>query len=136
MSGRMIFLNLPVQDLPRARRFYEALGFRINEHSSDHGTASVVVDENIVVTLLSAERYADFLVGGTDGGPSAGPSVIPCLTAEDRAEVDDLVSRALDAGGRPWQAPREDGATYTGSFTDPDGSVWQVRWMDQLHVVN
>ena len=35
MSGRMIFLNLPVRDLPRARAFYEALGFRVNEYSSD-----------------------------------------------------------------------------------------------------
>ena len=38
-------------DLSTARTVYEALGFRINEHSSDDRTASVVVDENIVVTL-------------------------------------------------------------------------------------
>jgi predicted lactoylglutathione lyase len=25
---------------------------------------------------------------------------------------------------------------YTGGFTDPDGNVWQVLWLDQLHVVN
>ncbi|HLM06307.1 MAG TPA: VOC family protein [Blastococcus sp.] len=135
MSARMIFLNLPVQDLARARRFYEALGFRINEHSSDEGTVSVVVDENIVVTLLTSQRFSEFLVEGA-GGPSTAPSVIPCLTAEHRAEVDDLVSRALDAGGHPWQPPREEGASYTASFADPDGSVWQVRWLDQLHVVN
>lgn len=30
MTGRMIFLSLPVQDLPTARAFYEGLGFRIN----------------------------------------------------------------------------------------------------------
>ncbi len=33
-------------------------------------------------------------------------------------------------------AAEEDGARYTGSFTDPDGNVWQVLWLDQLHVVN
>ena len=32
--------------------------------------------------------------------------------------------------------PREDASSYTGSFTDPDGHVWEVVWMDQLHVVN
>jgi len=135
MSGRMIFLNLPVQDLGRARSFYEALGFRINEHSSDKGTASVVVDENIVVTLLTAERFADLVVGEA-GAPAGGTGVIPCLTTEDRAEVDDLVRRALDAGGQPGLPAREEGASYTGSFTDPDGTVWQIRWLDQLHVVN
>ena len=131
---RMIFVNLPVQDLGRARAFYEALGFRINEHSSDEGTAAVVVDENIVVTLLTADRFAD--VVGRDHGDPSHPSTVPCLTAENRAEVDDLVAKALDAGGRRWRPAGEDGASYTGSFADPDGNVWQVRWLDQLHVVN
>ena len=27
--ARMIFVNLPVADLPRAMRFYEALGFKV-----------------------------------------------------------------------------------------------------------
>ena len=37
MTQRMIFLSLPVQDLGTARAFYEGLGFRINEYSSDPG---------------------------------------------------------------------------------------------------
>ena len=53
---RMIFLSLPGAGPARtARAFYEALGFRINEYSSDERTASVVVDENIVVTLQTRE---------------------------------------------------------------------------------
>jgi predicted lactoylglutathione lyase len=134
MTGRMIFLSLPVQDLPAARAFYEGLGFRINEYSSDEATASVVVDENIVVTLQTRERFAD-LAGGNAGEPSR-PTAVPCLTVEERAEVDDLVSKAVAAGGREWLPAREEEARYTGSFTDPDGNVWQVMWLDQLHVVN
>jgi predicted lactoylglutathione lyase len=130
----MIFVNLPVQDLGRARAFYEALGFRINEHSSDEGTAAVVVDENIVVTLLTADRFLD-VVGRPSGDPTA-PTTVPCLTVGDRSEVDDLVGKALDAGGRRWRQASDDGASYTGSFADPDGNVWQLRWLDQLHVVN
>jgi hypothetical protein len=135
MTGRMLVRNLPVQDLPRARRFYEALGFRINEHSSDDGTASVVVDESIVVSLLSAQRFAQLVPDGV-ADRSAGSGIIPCLTAQDRSEVDDLVARALEAGGRPWLPTREDGASWTGSFADPDGNVWRIRWLDHLHVVN
>jgi predicted lactoylglutathione lyase len=134
MSGRMIFLSLPVGDLARARSFYEELGFRINEHSSDDRTASVVVDENIVVTLQTRDRFAE-LVGGEAGDP-ARPTTVPCLTVGDRAEVDDLVATAVGAGGRPWLPAQQDGARYTGSFADPDGNVWQVMWLDQLHVVN
>jgi uncharacterized protein len=134
MTARMLFLSLPVQDLSRARAFYEALGFRINEYSSDERTASVVVDENIVVTLQTRDRFAE--VAGAEAGEPAHPTSVPCLTVEDRAQVDDLVTKAVAAGGRPWSSAEEDGARYTGSFTDPDGNVWQVLWLDQLHVVN
>ena len=131
---RMIFLSLPVQNLHRARGFYEALGFSINEHSSDEHTASVVVDENIVVTLHSRDRFAE--IAGAEPGDPARPTALPCLTVDDRAEVDDVVAKAVAAGGNHWAPPREDAARYTGSFTDPDGNVWQVLWLDQLHVVN
>jgi predicted lactoylglutathione lyase len=134
MTGRMIFLSLPVSDLPAARAFYEALGFRINEHSSDDRTAAVVVDENIVVTLQTRDRFAE--VAGAEAGDPSRPTSVPCLTVEDRAEVDDLVAKALAAGGRPWADADEDGARHTGSFADPDGNVWQILWLDQLHVVN
>jgi uncharacterized protein len=131
---RMIFVSLPVQDLARARAFYEGLGFRINEYSSDERTASVTVDENIVVTLHTRDRYAE--VTGVEAGSPSRPTSVPCLTVEDRGEVDELVDRALAAGGGSWSPAEEDGARYTGSFTDPDGNVWQVLWLDQLHVVN
>ncbi len=134
MSGRMIFVSLPVRDLSTARTFYEELGFRINEHSSDDRTASVVVDENIVVTLQTRDRFAE--VAGAEPGDPARPTSLPCLTVENRAEVDALVAKAVDAGGGSWAPTQEEGARYTGSFTDPDGNVWQVLWLDQLHVVN
>jgi predicted lactoylglutathione lyase len=130
----MIFLSLPVQNLARGRAFYEALGFRINEYSSDARTASVVVDENIVVTLQTRDRFAE--VAGAEAGDPARPTSVPCLTVEDRSEVDDLVAKAVAAGGGSWSPADDDGARYTGSFTDPDGNVWQILWLDQLHVVN
>ena len=131
----MIFLTLPVQDLPSARAFYEALGFRINEHSSDERTAAAVVADDIVVKLVIREAFAE-LTTGEVGDPARATTTITCLTVEDRPRVDDLVATALASGGRPWQPAREDSTSYTGSFTDPDGHVWQIMWMDQLHVVN
>ncbi len=131
----MIFVTLPVRDLPASRVFYEALGFRVNEHSSDETTAALVVDDTIVVKLVTREAFAD-LVTGEVGNPAAATSVVNCLTVTARAAVDELVARALASGGKPWLPAREAETTYTGSFTDPDGHVWQLLWMDQLHVVN
>jgi len=134
MTQRMIFLSLPVSDLGTARAFYEGLGFRINEYSSDDRTASVVVDENIVVTLQTRDRFAE--LAGADAGDPARPTSVPCLTVEDRADVDDLVAKAAAAGGSERGPARDEEARYTGSFADPDGNLWQVLWLDQLHVVN
>jgi uncharacterized protein len=131
---KMIFLSLPVTDMSRARAFYEALGFSINEHSSDDRTTSVIVEDNIVVTLQTHDRFAE--LAGREMGDPARPTTLPCLTVEDRSEVDELVAAAVTAGGRPGQPAREDGARYTGGFADPDGNLWQVMWLDQLHVVN
>jgi uncharacterized protein len=131
----MIFVKLPVQDLGTARSFYEGLGYRINEHSSDERTAAVVVDDTIVVTLLTREAFAE-VAPGEVGDPSRTTTVVHSVTVPDRKDVDDLVGKALAAGGRAAQPVRDEGSTYTGSFTDPDGHVWEVVWMDQLHVVN
>ena len=93
-----------------------------------------MVDENIVVTLQTRDRFAE--LAGADAGDPARPTSVPCLTVEDRAEVDDLVAQAVAAGGGPGAPPATRRRRYTGSFADPDGNVWQVLWLDQLHVVN
>jgi predicted lactoylglutathione lyase len=126
---RMIFINLPVADLDRATSFYAALGFGFNEQFSDERTASVVISEQIVVMLLTRDRFADF-VPGEVGNPGEATSVINALSVESREEADDLLSRALASGGRPWQPAQDDGFMYGTSFTDPDGHVWETVWMN------
>ena len=130
----MLFIKLPVRDLSTARVFYEALGFRIEEHSSDEETASVVLDDDVALVLHTRDRFGG-LVPGDVGDPSRGPTAVHCLTVDSRAAVDDLVAKAVAAGGRSGPTKGGD-ARYTGSFTDPDGNVWEAVWMDQLHVIN
>ena len=126
---RYIFVNLPVTDLARAKAFYAGLGFGFNEQFSDERTASVVIEENIVVMLLTRDRFADF-VPGEVGDPAQATSVLNALSASSREEVDDLLARALASGGKPWQPAQDHGFMYGTSFTDPDGNVWEAIWMD------
>src|SRR3954469_24571083 len=98
----MIFVNLPVTDLERAKAFYGGLGFTFNEQFSDERTASVVIDENIVAMLLNRTRFPDF-APGTVGAPAQATSVINALSATSREEADDLLAKALASGGKPWQ---------------------------------
>ena len=126
---RMVFLNLPVADLAASRAFYAGLGFSFNDQFSDERTTSVVVDENIVVMLLTRERFADFVTGPI-GDPSAATTQLTALSAGSREEADDLLARALASGGKPWKPAQDHGFMYGVSFTDPDGHVWEVMWMD------
>ncbi len=131
----MLFVKLPVRDLAASRAFYEALGFRIEETSSDAGEAAVVLGDELVLALHTRERFAGLLPGDA-GDPAQAPTVVHALTADSREEVDDRVARALAAGGRPGLPARAEDARYTGSFADPDGNVWEIVWIDQLHVIN
>ena len=126
---RYIFVNLPVTDLARAKAFYDGLGFAFNERFSDERTASVVIEENIVVMLLTRDRFADF-VPGEVGDPAQATSVLNGLSASSREEAEDLLARALASGGKPWMPAQDHGFMYGSSFADPDGNVWEVMWTD------
>ena len=126
---RMIFVNLPVTDLDRAKAFYAGLGFVNNAQFTDETAAAMVVEENIVVMLLTPAKFAEF-VAGEVGDPSKATSVINAISAGSRAEVDDLLARALASGGRPWKPAQDHGFMYGTSFIDPDGNVWETMWMD------
>ena len=130
---RMIFVNLPVTDLDRAKAFYAGLGFVNNPQFTDETAAAMVVEENIVVMLLTRAKFAEF-VAGEVGDPAQATSVLNAVSASSREEVDELLARALASGGKPWQPAQDHGFMYGTSFTDPDGNVWEAIWMDPAAV--
>ena len=131
----MIFVTLPVHDLARAREFYQGLGLTFDRYWSDERTATLGLDENIVVKLLTREAFAE-LVTGEVGDPTSGTTVVNCLGVGSRDAVDDMVARAEASGGRTWSPADQDPTTHTGSFADPDGHVWQLTWMEPVHAID
>ena len=127
---RMIFVNLPVKDMPSTRRFFGALGFSFNEQFSDEQAACMVVSDNIFVMLLVEKRFQDF-VNGTVGDPEKDTQVLTCLSASSRAEVDAFKAKALAAGAREWKPNVEFGSMYGCSFQDINGHVWEMMHMAQ-----
>jgi uncharacterized protein len=125
---RMIFVNLPVKDLAASCAFFTELGFDFNLEFSDDSAACMVVDQNIYVMLLAEERFRDFINGEISDATRA-TEVLTCLSAQSRQQVDDLVSRAVAAGGKPWQPAIDEGPMYGGSFQDLDGHVWELMHM-------
>ncbi|MCP2330701.1 hypothetical protein G443_000971 [Actinoalloteichus cyanogriseus DSM 43889] len=125
---RMIFVNLPVRDLERSKRFFGELGFSFDPTFSNDTVAGMVVERNIYVMLLEEEQFRQFITDEISD-TSTTTEVLTCLSADSREQVDDLVAKAIAAGGRPWKPPMEDGPMYGGSFQDPDGHVWELVHM-------
>ena len=127
---RMIFVNLPVKSVGVTRKFFGALGFEFNPQFSDDHTACMIIDENIFAMFLEHGRFKDFITGEISDATKA-TEVLTCLSADSRAEVDDLLKKALAGGGKAWKPILEMGPMYGASFQDPDGHVWELMYMDQ-----
>lgn len=126
---KMIFVNLPVADLPRATAFYEAIGFTNNPVFSDETAACMVWSDAIHVMLLTHEKWRTF----TDRPiPSTGSSeVMLCVNCDSRPDVDTLVMAGAGSGGTPdLHPPQDHGFMYQRTIVDPDGHVWEPMWMD------
>ena len=126
-QSRLIFVNLPVQDVAAARAFFEALGFAFDPKFTDDSCACMVVSEQAYVMLLDKTRFADFTPKPV--ADAASTEAILCLSAEDRDGVDALADAALAAGGTPANDPMDHGFMYGRSFHDLDGHQWEVMWM-------
>ncbi|HEV7718866.1 MAG TPA: VOC family protein [Arsenicitalea sp.] len=130
---RMIFVNLPVKNVEASKAFFAALGFSHNKQFSDENSASIVIDENIVVMLLNEARFKDFTTLPIADATKA-TQVLNALSCSSRQEVDDLQGKALAAGAKPWMPSQDHGFMYGTSFQDLDGHVWELMWMDPAAV--
>ena len=126
---QMIFVNLPVSDLPRARAFWERLGFSFNEHFSDETGACLVFSDTIFAMLLTHPKFASFAPAPIVDTAKA-VEVLIALNRDSREAVDALIADALAAGGTTFGEPQDHGFMYGRSFRDPDGHVWEAFWMD------
>jgi hypothetical protein len=128
--NRMIFLNLPVRDLPASLAFYTAVGAVPDERFCDATAAMVKFSDEIRVMLISHERFADFTTRPIVDAHQSVQALF-CLSAESRAAVDAMVADAVAAGAEGDPSPVEDyGWMYGRSFADPDGHLWGINWMD------
>ncbi|MEU6368018.1 VOC family protein [Streptomyces sp. NPDC046931] len=133
MYQQMIFVNLPVVDVEASKKFFTELGYTINPRFTTDDCACVVISDTIIAMLLSKQRYSDFTKKEIADATRTS-EVLLCLSAESRDKVDELVDRALAAGGSVSGEPQDHGFMYGRSFDDLDGHTWEVMWMDPAAV--
>lgn len=128
---QQIFVNLPVADLPKSIAFFKALGYANNPQFTDDTAACMVISDTIYVMLLTHPKFQAFTPKAiADSRKST--EVLLALNCESREQVDDLVRRAVAAGGSIYAEPQDHGFMYGHSFADPDGHQWEVFYMSGL----
>lgn len=126
---RMIFVNLPVADLPKAKAFYEAIGFTNEPRFTDDTAACMVLTETIHVMLLTHAKWKTFTTRPIP--PSSSSEVALAVSCDSKEEVNRIVEAAGIRGGIADINPAEDhGFMFQRSFADLDGHVWEPMWMD------
>ena len=126
---QMIFVNLPVADLPRSVAFYDALGFTHNPQFSDDAGACMVLSETIYVMLLTHAKWRGFTTRPIC--PRGSSEVSLALSMDSRDAVNRMVEAGAGAGGTADVNPPEDhGFMFQRTICDPDDHVWEPFWMD------
>lgn len=127
--SRKIFVNLPVRDLTRSMAFFGALGFEFNPQFTDDKAACMVLSDEGFVMLLSEPFFRTFTKRQLCNTRTHTEGLF-ALSCSSRSEVDELVNKALAAGGTHAMDPQDHGFMYGSSFYDLDGHHWEVLWMD------
>ena len=124
-----IFVNLPVKDLPRSMKFFAEIGFKNNPQFTDETAACMVLTDDIYVMLLTHAKFKEFTPRQIcDTAKSV--EVLNALSCDSRQQVEELVRKAVAAGGSTYADPKDYGFMFQHSFQDPDGHAWEVFYMD------
>lgn len=129
-----IFVNIAVRDLDKSKAFFEKLGFTFNPQFTDETAASMVIDDNIFFMLLTDNKFQSFIKDRAISDTNLTTEALYALSVESREAVDAFIDKVIMAGGTVFREPEDYGYMYARSFTDLDGHIWEIFWMDPAHV--
>lgn len=127
---KQIYVNLPVHDLDRTVDFFTKLGFKFEPKFTDKNATCMIVSENIFVMLL-VERFFKTFTKKEICDAKNTTEVLVSLACESKEEVDEMMKKALSAGGIEPRELYDLGWMYGRSFEDINGHIWEVFYMDE-----
>jgi predicted lactoylglutathione lyase len=115
-------ITLGVGDYPRAKAFYEALGWSLTREIEE---TAFFAANGVVVVLWARDKLAADTGVADDGATWSGITLAHNVAS--RQEVDELVERARASGASISREPAETFYSgYAGVFRDLDGHAWEV----------
>ena len=128
-----IFVNLPVKDLNKSVEFFTRLGYKFNPQFTDETATCMIVSDDIFVMLLTHAKFKEFTPKPICDATKS-TEVLVCLSCDSKSAVDDLVKKAVAAGGKTHAAAKDYGFMYQHGYMDLDGHIWELIHMDPAAV--
>ena len=124
-----IYVNLPVKDLDRSVKFFTHLGYKFNQQFTDANATCMIISDDIFVMLL-VEKFFQTFTTKPISDAAKSTEVLLALSCDSRAQVDEMVRKAVEAGGSTPKPPQDHGFMYQHGYQDLDGHLWEVMHMD------
>ena len=128
---KQIFVNLPVKDLNKTIEFFTKLGFTFNPQFTDDNATCMIIGENIFAMLLVEKFFESFIPTKKICDAKKNTEVLVALSAESRKKVDEMIDKAIAAGGSEYRNAENYGWMYGRSFEDIDGHIREIFYMDE-----
>jgi predicted lactoylglutathione lyase len=126
---RQIFVNLPVRDLERSKRFFASLGFSFNPQFTDENAACLVIEKDSIYAMLLTEPFFKTFTPRAIADAKKSTEVLVALSCSSDQEVKDLVAKAERCGSKAVREAQDHGFMYQHAFEDPDGHIWELVHM-------
>lgn len=131
--AKQIFINLAVNDPQKSMDLYAALGFTNNTQFSDDTGKCMVWSDNILVMLLTHQKFASFATKPL-ADTKANLAALFSLSTDSVEEVNSIMQKGLDAGGTEPHEMRDYGFMQQRTIEDFDGHSWEIFYMDMSKI--
>lgn len=125
-----IFVNLPIRDLDKSVAFFTKLGFSFNPQFTDENATCMIVGEDIFIMLLVEKFFKSFTKKEVCDTSKYSEAIV-ALSVDSRDKVDQLINKAIEAGGSEPREKQDHGWMYGRSFEDIDGHLWEAFFMEE-----
>jgi predicted lactoylglutathione lyase len=110
--------------------FFSKLGFLYNPQFTDDNAACMVINDDCSVMLLAEAFFKTFTKKElVDAHKST--EVLTAISADSKDKVNEILDKALAMGATEAREPQDLGFMFGRSFSDLDGHIWEIIWMDQ-----
>jgi len=124
-----IFVNVSTRDLKASIEFFKKLGFGFNPKFTDDKAACMILSDEAFLMILAEPFFKSFMKKELCDSATHNESLL-AISCASRDDVNEIVNKAIAAGGKHALEPVDHGFMYSWSFYDLDGHHWEPLWMD------